>query len=223
MPKIRYTTLREDYPEEAVDKYGDPFRTQGQFKATVHETLEKISYELDKIDVSEGIIELDVSRSELRKYGRDFPRFAEPWSPRVRLTFSHPELGPLQYPCGTYWDQSHNLRAIALTLEAQRAIERYGATSGGQQYAGWQALPPGEEQDVYLRDAFEAAEFIGGLAQVATPAPITEDRDYYLFCYKKAAKVAHPDAGGSEEKFKTLQQAKELLDEHFEEEEAAVA
>jgi hypothetical protein len=42
-----------------------------------------------------------------------------------------------------------------------------------------------------------------------------ESEGFYRFCYREAAKAAHPDSGGSESTFKRLQSARELLDEHF--------
>ncbi len=225
MVKIRFTALRDDYPEEELDEWGDVRREWGQFKSTVHDTLDKIAYELDRLDVEQGIIELDVSESDLRRARGKFPSVSEPYSPRVRLTFSHPEQGPLQYPCGNYCKQKDNLRAIALTLEAQRAIERYGATKGGQQYAGWKGLPPGEEQERYFSSPQEAAEYVAELAgfKPATGYAMLEDGDLLKTCYLKASKKAHPDTGGNDETFQTLQQAKEIIDHHLTMENVEVA
>ena len=111
-----------------------------------------------------------------------------------------------------------------LTLEAQRAIERYGASQAGQQYEGWKGHPPGEEQERYFCDPYDAAEYIAGLCgNTGSSTAILEDPEYFGFCYKKAAKLAHPDAGGSDKAFQTLQQAKELLDAHFSETQQEVA
>ena len=69
--------------------------------------------------------------------------------PGVRLTIGQSDQGQLVFDCDTYcapyWRSSlgpawyHNLRAISKTLEALRAVERYGASSG-RQYAGWAEL-----------------------------------------------------------------------------------
>ena len=223
MAKLRFTTLRHDYPEEITDEWGEVEREWGNFKAKVHDTLEKIAYELRRLDVAEGIIELDISDSDIRRFRGEYPSVSEPFSPRVRLTFSHPKVGPLQYPCGNYYSQKDNLRAIVLTLESQRAIERYGATIGGQQYEGWKGLPPGEEQEQYFVDEGEAADFISELAGIKNSKSLISDQEYLAYCYKKAAKAAHPDTGGTEKRFKTLQQAKSILDNYFAEDEAEVA
>lgn len=210
MAKIRYTTLRDDYPAGESD-FGSK---SGQFKARIHETIQKISDELDKLGAAQGLIELDIDAADLKRVKRgQFPSWGEERSPRVRLTFTHPDLGPLQYPCGTYDYQRHNLRAIALTLEALRAIERYGACTGSQQYEGFKGLPPGEELDEYFGTPVDAAAYVARLAgkPESTADAILEDADYFAFCYKAAAKAAHPDSGGSDRQFQTLQQARDLI------------
>ena len=122
---------RSDYPK------------WGQFKATYAETLEKLKDELDRLDAEAATLELDFSPHLISKRGAITPG-AYPRSECVRLSFYHPEHGLLRYPCNAYSKWVHNLRAIALTLEAQRAITRYGAAQHGQQYTGWQQLPAGE-------------------------------------------------------------------------------
>jgi hypothetical protein len=47
----------------------------------------------------------------------------------------------LLYACDRFWRWQHNLRAIALGLEALRLVERYGIGDAHQQYAGYRALP----------------------------------------------------------------------------------
>jgi hypothetical protein len=48
----------------------------------------------------------------------------------------------LVFATDAYEDWQHNVRAIALTLEALRAVDRYG-TTGGRQYAGFRQLTAG--------------------------------------------------------------------------------
>ena len=95
MAKISYSTLWDDYPEDA-----DPeVRSYGQFKSRIDSTLQLISDERDTLAVASAVIELDASSSELRRIKREgFARWYDEQSPRVRLTFSHPDLGPFQYP-----------------------------------------------------------------------------------------------------------------------------
>jgi hypothetical protein len=68
---------------------------------------------------------------------------------------------------------THNLRAIGLGLTALRAVDRYGITSSGEQYAGWAQLTAGTTDVERGRELVSAA---GGL--------------------RVALKRHHPDAGG---------------------------
>lgn len=182
-----------------------------RFRAPYSKTLNDLRYELGRFGVSEAVIELDLTDREIRRDG--LPRSdARPQSPRVRLSFNHPALGSLQYPCDTYGDYRDNLRAIAKTLEAQRAMDRYGATRLNQQYAGWKALPSGRtiEQAMTVE---AAAAFIVTLCGGATTL-IISSASYYQHAYRRAAKATHPDTGGDESEFKRLQEAKRLLHQH---------
>ncbi|CAN5768954.1 hypothetical protein BH23CHL8_BH23CHL8_26260 [soil metagenome] len=49
----------------------------------------------------------------------------------------------LTFHTATFPRLADNLRAIALGLEALRKVDRYGITTGGEQYAGFQALEAG--------------------------------------------------------------------------------
>lgn len=75
-----------------------------------------------------------------------------------------------------------NLRAIALGLEALRKVDRYGITSGGEQYAGFAALGPGGP------DPARGARIVELHGSVA-----------------KALKVTHPDHGGDAGEFADVQ------------------
>lgn len=210
MTRIRYAHIRSDFPDSVGE--GDNY---SPFKSRLRDTIEKLGYELEKLEVVEAVIEIDCTDSQLRAIRKgDCPQYSEVASPRVRLTFTHPKLGLLQYPCHTYRSYQANIRAIVLTLEALRAIDRYGACRDGQQYEGFKELPAGDEQERYFVNAYEAAEFIAELAgkSPATAEAIVEDPEYLAYCYKAAAKKAHPDSGGSDAKFKSLQQAKELIE-----------
>jgi hypothetical protein len=109
-----------------------------------------------------------------------------------------------------------NARAIALGLEALRKVDRYGITKRGEQYTGWSALPPATPMGAGGMTADQAAQFV---AEHSTLAGLPLDVDDVLSGawltegYRMAAKVLHPDAGGSTEDFQTLQEAKRILDE----------
>lgn len=111
------------------------------FSASYTTTLNGLERELEHLKAQDIVVQIDVRREDIRNDG--WPRStATVKSPGVVVTFES-KHGPLSYRCATYSNWEMNLRAIALTLERLRAVDRYGAVKGGEQYKGWARLPPG--------------------------------------------------------------------------------
>ena len=120
----------------------------------------------------------------------------------------------MEFPCGTYERFEHNMRAIALTLENLRAIDRYGVTLGHQQYKGFLALPPAATaQDSWTVDG-AAAWLAARTPWVHSGADILGNYETFRKAYREAAKTHHPEAGGSREMFDVLQIVSKLLEEY---------
>lgn len=114
-------------------------RKHSRFRAGYSDTLRLLDIELVKLQARDVVIELWLSESEIRLDG--MPRSgSRPRSPGVILSFIS-RYGPLRYLCDSYGLWEDNLRAIALSLEALRAVDRHGMSSRGEQYTGWKALP----------------------------------------------------------------------------------
>ena len=103
-----------------------------------------------------------------------------------------------------------NVHAIALGLQALRAVDRYGITTTGQQYTGWLqiesgaiALPAGLTKD-------EAAAVIGEMAGWRIPPDWMDPRVVQL-AYRDAARLHHPDAGGDRANWDRLEAAMRAL------------
>ncbi|OIN81652.1 hypothetical protein BMG05_06490 [Mycobacterium malmoense] len=99
---------------------------------------------------------------------------------------------PLSFPCDTFTHWHDNLRAITLTLEALRKVDRYGVTQTGQQYRGWQAIeatPSGSGITVVA-----AIERLADLADM--PLPSTPEA--VALAYRRARAVTHPDRNGGD-------------------------
>jgi hypothetical protein len=114
----------------------------------------------------------------------------------VVVAFETPKHGPMLYRCDTYtapysfqgphWQ--HNVRAIAKTLEALRAVDRYGATETGQQYAGFKALPAGRAMPSSHMTRADAEELLW------TVSGLGRDHKWSAQArWKKARALAHPD------------------------------
>lgn len=109
----------------------------------------------------------------------------------------------------------HNLRAIALGLEALRTVERYGIAERGQQYAGYRELGAGMAMGPATMTVEQAAAFLvehgefGGTP--ADPDELIGAPDAVAAYFREAAKRLHPDVGGDAELFKRLTEARDLL------------
>lgn len=97
--------------------------------------------------------------------------------------------------CDRYLRLTDNMWAIAKTMEATRAIERYGVADLRQAFRGYKALPSPDECSVrhwWLVLGLPSATCSFWTAQAA---------------YRKKLKDTHPDHGGSTERLMEVQQA----------------
>lgn len=96
-------------------------------------------------------------------------------------------------PCDRWRSVEDNLRAIANTIEAMRAIERWGAKHMMKAaFRAFAALPP--------PGAVRPWRQVLGLGPTPTFAEAQAR-------YRELARQAHPDSGGSEERMKDLNSA----------------
>lgn len=177
-----------------------------QFRVSYAKALDSLEYELRRLEARDVIIEAGYLPSQIRNDGWPLSK-ANPVHPGVVLYFTT-KAGNLCFPCGTYSHLTCNLRAIALTLEALRAVDRYGATAEHQQYRGFAELPAPESMTVEA-----AAQFIGGHA-ATDPRLIVMNVDSFRDAYRTAASKLHPDRTGQADDFVKLQNAKAVLDQH---------
>jgi hypothetical protein len=189
-------------------------RSSGVFRATWRDTLTFLGDEIEKIggrgpvvfqvDAQEGDIRLDGMLRASAKVGH----------PGVVISFES-DFGPLRYATDAYEQRwmgdmvgwQANVRAIALTLEALRSIDRWGVSRRGEQYTGWRAIAapapmfatPGEAAEWMRRYALEIKVEYGGLT-------IRE-------LYKRMAKRMHPDTGAPRADWDRLDEARRMLAE----------
>lgn len=139
----------EPHEPGAWTQHTDPRRNH-PFKAGWSDTLALMDRELAQIGATGTVaLQLDIQRGRVRRDGLPGADVKTTF-PGVAISFDS-ERGPLTYRVDTFtadgWqglsDWQANFRAIALTLEALRAVSRYGGAELGQQYTGWAALPSG--------------------------------------------------------------------------------
>jgi hypothetical protein len=162
------------------------FFRESKFKAKYSQTLELLDRELRHLDAKGIVIELALDAYWLRNDG--LPRSgARPTHPGVRLTFNSSGK-QLSFPCATFGHWEDNLRAIALSLESLRAVDRYGVTQGSEQYTGFASIAAPSansgSDEAFLR-AFLCAASESGLR----PEQVAD----WKVLYRAALIASHPD------------------------------
>jgi hypothetical protein len=119
-------------------------RKRSRFESSFSATLELLDRELGLIDPTfrhypPSVLQIALREQDFRRDG--MPRAGSVTEhPGVILNIEPRNKPALSFPCDTFTHWHDNLRAITLTLEALRKIDRYGVTQTGQQYRGWQAI-----------------------------------------------------------------------------------
>jgi len=177
-------------------------RGRSQFSATLSATSATLAVELRHLQARDTILRLDVDESEIRLDGAPYAR-AAPSTPAIIVQFDTP-TGPLAFPCDRFVSWQENLRAVALSLEALRRVDRYGVTMRAEQYAGFRALEaaPG---DAFASRA-DARGYLAGVGGMQNSSPHTDE-----VLGRYAMRTAHPDTGGDADVFDRVQAAIDYL------------
>lgn len=114
-------------------------------------------------------------------------------------------LVPYCMPCDKWKRLADNLHAIALSIGAMRGMERWGAVSVEQAFAGFAALPPGGGEEVVPHQPeVDWRAVLGGSwpdLEASELLAVAKAR------HRKLIVEAHPDAGGDNEQAVTLNAA----------------
>lgn len=203
-----------DWPQVLTEARRTP-----QFRSPLSSTLDLLETELDALGARDVVIETGHQKRDIRNDGWPRSDARVPSFPGVVLSFDSTH-GPLRYLTDTYEAGSYyvsgrgsvriqgweaNLRAIALSLEALRAVDRYGVSKRGEQYQGWGALPPATPMGAAMTME-EAGRIVLGTDNLNGLRA-----DAIKAGFREKAKTAHPDAGGDPDEYRRLVQARDLL------------
>lgn len=181
------------------------FPERSRFRSDWRTTLAELSYEIERLGGTSWVLQIDVSEYDLRKDGGLRANARPPSSHAIRVNFTAKARGPLSFAIDRYDDWRDNVRAVSKTLEALRAVDRYGVATAGEQYRGWTAISnrPAE----MTRE--QAAEFIAHWANIPEGTVNSATLQTY---YRLAAKRAHPDVTGDDgDTMARLNAARDLL------------
>jgi hypothetical protein len=193
--------LIEKWPGEKRLSYK---RQDAPFRAAYAKTLDLLERELRHLRAKQIVIQAYFDRASIRNDG--WPRSsARPKEPGVVVSFIG-KAGEMAFPCDTYKDWEDNIRAIALSLEALRRVDRYGVTHHNEQYKGWAKLPPASDR-MSARDALAFIQLYAGMAPTS--------REKLAEAYRIAARKLHPDTGGSPDQFILLGKAKAAIEAEY--------
>jgi hypothetical protein len=187
-------------------------RKVSQFRADWVDTLAKLKYEIDRLQGRSVVIQTAIPERQIRQDGMPFLQ-AQAAHPGVIVSFQSLH-GPLSYPCDTYLEWKDNVRAIALSLEALRAVDRHGVTQGGEQYVGFKALPQGAgntESDEAEKAARLLCTATGKTFSGTHVSAVMRDRKSLDTAYQEATRRVHPDAGGDNQAMADVNKAYAFL------------
>lgn len=207
--KIVWRSLNE-WPAHRKPTTG---RAGDTFRASLGETMDKLDAELRRIRATDVVVEIDVSDRDLKATGEPMARASVRRTPGVVLHYKDKEGRAVTMPADRYRTWQANVRALALTLEALRAVDRHGATSSGEQYRGWTALPaittPTMTTDKAARTivSFAGANF----SESRVLASVDEARRALQHAFAKT----HPDRHmGDVRDFQLLGECKRIMQAH---------
>ena len=165
----------------------------GHFEVSYAKALRDLEYELRRLGAESAYISTD---RPLRLDGQPLGG-VQPDTPAVALYFVR-NGKQLCIPCDKYRTVCDNIRAIGLTVEAIRRMERYGTSQMVEAaLSGFAALPENAGPSAGPRAWYDALE----VSPNASPAVIKAS-------FRAKAAQTHPDApGGSTAAFREVKRA----------------
>lgn len=162
-------------------------RKPSPFKAGYEDTLDLLFGEAEKLGGKRLVLQVDLQAWDIRRDGLPKSNARYGSNPGVIVSFDS-RYGPLRYATDAYGDWKSNLRAIALGLEALRAVDRYGVSKRGEQYRGWTAITGGSGSALFAtRDDAET-----WMRKAAAEEGI-DSWSGWESLYKALARRMHPD------------------------------
>lgn len=172
-------------------------------------TLTDLKRELKAVNAKEVVMLIALESGQFRNDGR--PRAsALPDHPGIVLSFVT-KIGQQSYPCDTFTRWQDNLRAIALSLESLRKVDRYGVTTNGQQYRGFLAIEGGIAMPSAITSEAQAFDVILKSAGDELLDPNWMQMPALVKAIRLAKRLNHPDLGGNASAMQRINEAEAFL------------
>lgn len=211
MLEIQYRPMRDNSWKRPASK-----RKPSLFKSNWNATLTLLEREITALKGTDVTIEVEVLPASIRADGTGLKANQRPASDAVVVSFETKNRGTFTWQADEYTKPNygsgegwrHNVHAVAKTLEALRAVERYGLVSG-QQYEGLAALPAGRGAAASHLTTEQAYDVLASVLELRDIADL-DIEDSMLVRRAKAA--AHPDRhGGDRALWDQVEQAAQVL------------
>ena len=171
-------------------------RKRAPFKTHYQKATKELSYELQRIGAQRVVLSTNL---ELRLDGTPYLNRGLPADPGVALYFTR-EGKDVCIPCDRWDSVPANIRAVTLTLEALRGIDRWGTGKMiDAAFTGFKALP----YDGPIVPAPPWWTVLG--VDAGADTAVVKDR------YREIAKRVHPDRGGTAAEMQRLNAAYEAF------------
>jgi len=162
-------------------------RWQESKQLTVADARRRLGDELDRLGARYVTLSTNL---ELRLDGQPRSGQSEPGDTGAAVYFRLDDK-PIALACDK-WDRvADNIAAIAKHIEAMRGMDRWGVGTAKQAFAGYEQLPAPEQWWQVL-----------GVSQHASQAEVDA-------AYRRRAREAHPDTGGSDAAMARLNAARD--------------
>lgn len=177
--------------------------------------FELLRYELHRIGAKDVVIEAGYKPHQVRADGWPYSN-ASPEHQQVRVSFKKGNV-PISFFQGAFSGSigcvPYNVWLIGMTLQALRAVDRYGCTRAGEQYRGWSQLPS-SIQAAEWSNVEEAARWLIAQASplMMRPEAIIGNPENLRIAYRHAANRVHPDKGGGHELMSKVNRAKDFIE-----------
>jgi hypothetical protein len=157
----------------------------------------------------DAYIEADVDEQHIRQDGQLRSTAVTRGTPGCIVYAEHPGLGSLRWACDGYRKLPHNIRAVSMTIQNLRAIDRYKCVRDSEQFRGFKALP--------TQSASSATTTVVAAVEVlARYAPRLDihraSHETFLNALRIAHSATHPDRrGGNREAWDAVERAAATL------------